>query len=70
METTIDAAGRIVVLEPLRDALGLAPGSTVDISLYGAGLAVIPGGRTAQLVAEDGHRVVTGGTVRTKRCSA
>jgi len=33
------------------------PGSTVDISLYGAGLTVVPGGRTARLVEEDGHLV-------------
>ena len=31
METTIDAVGRIVVPKPLRDALGLTPGTTVDI---------------------------------------
>jgi len=28
----------IVVPKALRDALGLIPGSTVDISVYGAGL--------------------------------
>jgi AbrB family looped-hinge helix DNA binding protein len=54
METTIDAGGRIVVPKQLRDALGLVPGTVVDVSLYGAGLAVIPGGRTARLVEEDG----------------
>lgn len=59
MEASIDAVGRIVVPKPLRDALGLTPGSTVDISLYGAGLAVIPGGRTARLVEEDGYLVAT-----------
>jgi AbrB family looped-hinge helix DNA binding protein len=62
MRTTIDAVGRIVVPKPLRDALGLTPGSTVDISRYGAGLQVIPSGRTARLVNEAGVLVATGET--------
>lgn len=62
METSIDAVGRIVVPKPLRDALGLTPGSTVDISRYGAGLQLIPTGRTAPLVEEGGVLVVTGET--------
>lgn len=62
MQTTIDAAGRIVVPKPLRDALGLTPGTVVDISQYGAGLTLIPGGRTARLVEEDGVLVGTGET--------
>ncbi|MFN2495511.1 MAG: AbrB/MazE/SpoVT family DNA-binding domain-containing protein [Pseudonocardiaceae bacterium] len=63
METTIDAVGRIVVPKPLRDALGLVAGSTVDISRYGAGLQLIPTGRTARLVEESGVLVATGDTV-------
>ncbi len=62
METSIDSAGRIVVPKPLRDALGLAPGSTVDISRYGAGLQLLPAGRTARLVRESGVLVATGDT--------
>lgn len=61
-ETTIDSVGRIVVPKPLRDALGLVPGSTVDISRCGAGLQLLPGGRTARLVLESGVRVATGDT--------
>jgi AbrB family looped-hinge helix DNA binding protein len=60
METTIDSAGRIVVPKPLRDALGLAPGTTVDISSYGTGLTLIPHGRTARLLLEDGVLVAEG----------
>jgi AbrB family looped-hinge helix DNA binding protein len=63
METTVDAVGRIVVPKPLRDALGLIPGSTVDISRYGAGLQLLPTGRTARLVEESGVLVATGDTV-------
>jgi AbrB family looped-hinge helix DNA binding protein len=62
MKTTIDAVGRVVVPKPLRDALGLLPGSTVDISRYGAGLQLVPTGRTARLVDEAGVLVATGET--------
>src|SRR6202046_5706502 len=64
MEATIDSVGRIVVPKPLRDALGLTPGSTVDISRYGAGLQLVPTGRTARLVDAAGVVVGTGeGTI-------
>lgn len=62
MQTTIDAAGRIVVPKSLRDELGLTPGSTIDISRYGAGLTLIPGGRTAQVIEKDGRQVISGTT--------
>jgi AbrB family looped-hinge helix DNA binding protein len=60
VETSIDSVGRIVVPKPLRDALGLVPGSTVDISRYGAGLQLVPTGRTARLADESGVLVATG----------
>ena len=63
MQTTIDSVGRIVVPKALRDALGLTPGSTVDISRYGAGLQLVPAGRTARLASEDGRLVATSETV-------
>jgi hypothetical protein len=34
----------------------------VDVSRYGDGLQVIPGGRTARLIDEDGVLVATGRT--------
>jgi len=58
----MDSVGRIVVPKPLRDALGLTAGSTVDISRYGAGLQLVPVGRTARLVDESGVLVATGET--------
>jgi AbrB family looped-hinge helix DNA binding protein len=65
MEVKLDSVGRIVVPKALRDALGIGPGSTVDISRYGAGLAVVPSGRTARIVEEDGFLVADGETVLT-----
>lgn len=62
MEVTIDSVGRIVVPKPLRDALGLTAGSAVDISRYGAGLQIVPTGRTARLVDESGVLVAAGDT--------
>ncbi len=61
--TTIDSVGRIVVPKPLRDALGLTPGTKLDVSRYGAGLQLVPAGRTARLAYRDGVLVGTGGTV-------
>ncbi len=65
MHTTIDAAGRIVVPKALRDALGLTAGTTLDISIYGDGLQVVPGGRTARLRRVAGRLVAESETVVT-----
>lgn len=62
MEAVIDQAGRIVLPKPIRDALGLLPGTRVDISAYGAGAQILPTGRTARLVEEDGVLVAAGET--------
>lgn len=66
MEGVIDSGGRVVLPKQLRDALGLTPGTRVDISAYGAGVQIIPGGRTARLEREeDGHLVATADTAVT-----
>jgi AbrB family looped-hinge helix DNA binding protein len=39
--------------KPLREALGLTAGSKVDITAYGAGLALVPESRTARLVTDE-----------------
>lgn len=62
MKAVVDSVGRVVVPKPLRDALGLHPGSTVEISQYGSGLQLVPAGRTACLEEEDGVLVATGET--------
>lgn len=49
VRVTIDSRGRLVVPKVLRDALGLIPGSRVDISRYGTGLHLVAADRTARL---------------------
>ncbi|MDQ1122773.1 AbrB/MazE/SpoVT family DNA-binding domain-containing protein [Microbacterium trichothecenolyticum] len=61
MELTIDSGGRIVLPKALRDVYGLLPGTVVDISAYGSGLQITPGGRTARLVRDDDGRLVAQG---------
>lgn len=58
MEATIDAGGRLLLPKSIRDSLGLVPGSTVDISPYGSGVQITPGGRTARLERDTGGRLV------------
>ena len=62
MEAVVDQAGRVVLPKSIRDALGLFPGTKVDISAYGAGVQLLPTGRTARLVEEDGVLVAAGET--------
>jgi AbrB family looped-hinge helix DNA binding protein len=63
MRASVDALGRIVVPKQLREALGLRAGTTVDISHYGAGLQILPVGRTARLEASaDGSLVAVSDT--------
>ena len=60
MKAKVDSVGRIGVPKPLREAVGLTPGSVVDVSWYGSGLQVILAGRAARLVEEDGLLVAIG----------
>lgn len=63
MKATVDTAGRVLLPKALRDRLGLAPGSTVDISAYGEGLHLVPVQRTARLVEDHGVLVADSDTV-------
>lgn len=65
MEAVVDQVGRIVIPKSLRDRLGLTPGSRVDVSQYGDGLHVAPGGRTARLERKSGKLVAVSDTVVT-----
>lgn len=62
MKVVLDSAGRILIPKALRDALGLRPGSTVELSRYGGGINLLPSGRTARLVERNGKLVATGTT--------
>jgi AbrB family looped-hinge helix DNA binding protein len=62
MEAVVDQAGRVVLPKPIRDALGLLPGTKVDITPYGAGAQIVPAGRTARLVDEHGVLVAAADT--------
>lgn len=66
MKATIDSAGRLLLPKSIRDALGLTPGSTVDVSPYGSGVQITPGGRSARIErSEDGRLVARSETVVT-----
>ena len=48
--------------KPLRDRLGLTPGTKVDVSDYGDGLHIAPLSRTARLEERDGRLVAVADT--------
>ncbi len=65
MNVTIDSVGRVVLPKALRERLGLVPGSTVDISMYGDGLHLAPAGRTARIEEHEGVLVAVSETTVT-----
>jgi bifunctional DNA-binding transcriptional regulator/antitoxin component of YhaV-PrlF toxin-antitoxin module len=58
MDATIDKVGRIVVPQALRDALGCHRARRSTSTTYGAGLTLIPRGRTASIAEEVGTLVL------------
>lgn len=63
MESVVDSVGRVVIPKPLRNALGMTPGTLVAVTRYGNGIQITVGGRTARLKdAKHGLRVATGHT--------
>ena len=65
MKTTIDSAGRLVVPNSASGVAGLKPGSTVDVSPYGAGLHLVAVSRTARVRTIRGDTVAESETVIT-----
>ncbi len=59
MEVAVDSAGRVLLPKSIRDALGLVPGSRVDVSVHGNGVQITPGGRTARLERGADGRLVS-----------
>ena len=62
MRTTIDKAGRLVIPAAIRDKAGLAPGTTIEISLEETGVRlerIAPGPRLVRV----GKRLVARPTV-------
>lgn len=62
MKTKVDDVGGIVLPKPMRERLGLSAGTVVDVTLYGDGIHVAPGGRTARLERRDGKFVAVAET--------
>ena len=57
MQTTVDAAGRVVIPKPIRDSLGLTGGRTVDIRERGGVIEIEPAATPMRLEKRDGHLV-------------
>lgn len=64
MQTTIDAAGRIVVPKALRDELGFGPGVPVEITSDGVGARIEPVASGGELIEVDGVLVIRSRTGR------
>ena len=57
MRTAIDAAGRVVIPKPLRDALGLTAGQPLEIAERDGHLEIVPAPTPMKLV-DEGDGVV------------
>ncbi|MDP9341954.1 MAG: AbrB/MazE/SpoVT family DNA-binding domain-containing protein [Actinomycetota bacterium] len=61
MRTTIDSGGRVVVPKPMRDALGLRPGSDVEVSMRDGRVEIEPAIVPMRLVKRRGVTVAEAG---------
>lgn len=57
MHVTIDAAGRLVIPKPLRERIGLTPGTVLELNEVGDHLEVRPAGRQVRIELVDGRPV-------------
>jgi len=57
MTSTIDSGGRVVIPKPIRDRLGLQPGTTVEIAEHEGHVEIAPVETPIQLLEVDGRLV-------------
>lgn len=54
MRSTIDAGGRVVIPKPIRDRLGLVPGSSVEIAEHDGRVEISPPDAAVHLEEVEG----------------
>ena len=57
MQTTIDAAGRVVIPKPIRESLGLTSARTIEIREREGIIEIEPTATTMRLEERNGHLV-------------
>lgn len=57
MTVTIDRAGRVVIPAPVRERLGLRPGTRLDLSVEDGGVRLAPTASPPELVTRNGRLV-------------
>ena len=67
MKVRIDSEGRVRIPKAIREAVGLVPGSTVEITEYGGDITILPGGTTVAIEeGPNGFSVARGSTALTE----
>lgn len=59
METTIDAAGRVVIPKPIREAAGLKPGTNLKIDFRDGRIEIEPKAMKSRLVRKGSVTVIS-----------
>jgi AbrB family looped-hinge helix DNA binding protein len=54
MMTTIDAGGRVVIPKQIREAIGLSPGSAIDVAVRDGIIVLVPATSPMRLVEREG----------------
>lgn len=54
MKSTIDSGGRVVIPKPIRDRLGLGPGTVIDVAEHEGHIEIAPAEAPVHLVEVDG----------------
>lgn len=59
MRSTIDGGGRVVIPKPIRDQLGLGPGTVVEVAEREGHIEIAPAHSQIELVEVNGALVAT-----------